>query len=157
MSTPDPVHPLERPEMIPRAFREAKHSRMNGMLNVYHQVPGEDARQTQWPIDMRLELKETPVSRSIDVGDKWAPLELFWLEPGNVGTVTLYNKTGTNLSRNPTPEELEAIEKSTVFVMPYRLAIPPRMLAVIPVHEYETITLQCSTGIGRVDYVVYPR
>lgn len=138
----------------------AQNPRMIVSCNVYHQVPGEDPSNFNFPgTSCFLNVHEKPWDRTITVGEEPVVLEWGWLKSlENVSCVMMHNINSLGKSRVPTAEEKQAAQLSVIEIVGKKIIIPNGM-SLPPVFfegEKELVVL-CRKGTTRFRYVGIPK
>lgn len=151
------IHPFQQ---VAATIRPLETSRITSLLNMYHQIPGEDARQFQFACERSCLLSDiSPYQRSVNVNADGLVLDTGWIEPEAVGTILMFNRTGTRYTVNPTPEERALDASASVRIMPFGLYCHPASIAVFTPEIYPEngIVLYSPNTVARIEYVVLPK
>lgn len=151
---------MNNPITEARLFNPASHPRLTYSVNMYHQMPGEDAKQFQFNGDTILDEEETPYDRPVAIGPIWTRLDWHWLTPDKIKTIVLFNGTGAGRQVKPTDEEIAADAAAIIVVKQYPGLIvqPKSMPTVIHVDEsFAGIDVRSLEGVAKLRYIGIPR
>ena len=141
-------------------IRNIQFSRVTALLNLYHQLPGEDARQLQLNMMYMNESSEVPpYQRSIAIApeDSWKSLSFDWIDPTEIDMIVLMNKTGLSYSVNPTEEQRKLDEQSTVYIAPHKLRLAPKRIAMFSPSVGDVIQVSCPVVKAKLEMFVVPK
>lgn len=83
--------------------------RVTALVNVYHQMPNQEASQYTNGWWEHLETDDQAFGpRRVKIGVAWTPVEMGWVK--TPGLIIFTNTEGTLLSVKPTPDEQKAID-----------------------------------------------
>jgi hypothetical protein len=138
------------------------HPRLTYSLNMYHQVPGEDARQMRAANSgIFLNLMENPWERTISVNKIPVKLEYGWLKEDQLSAIVLINITGRGRQVKPTAEEKLHDESAIVKVEPYTgvIVVPGGLPTIITLDSsFRGISLRTENdSVARIQYFGIPK
>lgn len=138
--------------------------RINVFTQVVHEQDGTVPQPTQLHFSNLLTLKDTPTFKRVEVREEII-LELTsfrWYDPDSAGTIVVENIVGRGLSRKPTDEEKEAMEKKYIVLRTSPESVgqvirPGDHRVLKDLEDYTKIVLISHSGVATANVTIYPR
>lgn len=148
------------PEVLEQQEQPAR-GRVTIIAQVYCQQTDEDPIVGECRFMRWLETLEQAVSRTIQIGEQWAPLDMLWLKTCSM--VMLTNEEGRRFVRVPTKRQLEAAEakvvkigKQTEHGVELIGQIRARHIALFEPEDVHALRLRCVSGVAKVTMRLVP-
>lgn len=135
-------------------IQRERSARLVVLLNAYHSLPDEDARQFQYPSDRALEISDVSAyQRSITISsDNYVELDFGHVEDDMIGTVILVNITKATKDENGLLKPIP-----NIFVSDYNLIVPPGNPTIFYPMVFRKICVKAEFGQARLTYVGIPK
>lgn len=137
---------------------ERQVARLTTILNVYHILPGEDPRQFQYPSDRPLTLTDvSPYQRTINVDENITDIDFGWIEPEQMGSILLFNRSGMGGKPGSIPKKIETGAEPSILIPEYNQIVPPTAQIIIVPLSFSGLRVKSSGGVARLEYVGIPK
>jgi hypothetical protein len=150
---------MSNPLINARSARKMSVPRITFQTNLYHQIPGEDPKQITINGSELRSVAESLMDRTVTITSIPSYLDFGWLDASNIGTVILYNTTGTARAVNPTEEEKLADASAIVELVEFgrQLVKPLAMPTILHLGETKQILVRSLGADARIRYMGLPK